>query len=126
MNYVLTMAQGGSSSQPEQEEETDLITSAVSDGGSIHVWWVGEDKKTVWYRYQKKNSTDWVDGGKFASSDPKKIAGISATLNASGTLEVFVRYEDGTPAHTWQRKGETAWSGGEKGKAIAAFTNLPK
>jgi hypothetical protein len=127
MDRVLDMARGGSPSPgPTQEEETDLIASAVSDGGTIHVWWIGEDKKTVWYRYQRKGETAWQDGGKFASSDPKKIAGISATLNATGTLEVFVRYEDGTPAHTWQRKNETSWNGGEKGKAIAAFTNLPK
>jgi hypothetical protein len=126
MDYVLTLAHGGSGSTPEQEEETDLITSAVSDGGTIHVWWVGEDKKSVWYRFQRKNETDWNDGGKFANTDPKAIAGISATLNASGTLEVFIRYQDGTPAHTWQRKGETAWHGGEKGKSIASFTNLPK
>lgn len=126
MDYVLDLAKGGSSSQPVQEEETDLITSAVSDGGTIHVWWVGEDNKSIWYRFQRKNETDWNDGGKFASTDPKGIAGISATLNASGTLEVFIRYQDGTPAHTWQRKGETAWHGGEKGKSIASFTNLPK
>jgi N-acetylmuramoyl-L-alanine amidase len=126
MDYVLTMAHGGSPGPGPEQEETDLITSAVSDGGTLHVWWVGEDKKTVWYRYQRKGESAWQDGGKFANSDPKSLAGISATLTATGTLEVFVRYEDGTPAHTWQKKGSTQWSGGEPGKAIAAFTNLPK
>lgn len=126
MDYVLTMAHGGGSSPKPETKETDLITSAVSDGGTLHVWWVGEDKKTVWYRYQRKGESAWQDGGKFANSDPKSIAGISATLAANGTLEVFVRYEDGTPAHTWQKKGSTQWSGGAPGKAIAAFSNLPK
>lgn len=126
MDYVLTMAHGGASSSKPKTEMTDMITSAVSDGGTLHVWWVDKNKQTVWYRYQRKGETAWQDGGKFASSDPKNIAGISATLAANGTLEVFVRYEDGTPAHTWQKKGSTQWSGGAPGKAIAAFSNLPK
>lgn len=126
MDYVLTMAHGGSAGPKPETEMTDMITSAVSDGGTLHVWWVDKNKKTVWYRYQRKGESAWQDGGKFASSDPKNIAGISATLTATGTLEVFVRYEDGTPAHTWQKKGSTQWSGGAPGKAIAAFSNLPK
>jgi len=125
MDYVLTMAHGGSSPTPEQEE-TDMIASAVSDGGTLHVWWVDKDKKTVRYRYQKKNSSDWKDGGVFASSDPKELAGISASLAVNGTLELFAVYQDGIPAHTWQKKDSTSWSGGAPGKNIAAFSSLPK
>lgn len=125
MDYVLTMAAGGAVSQPEQEE-TDMITSAVSDGGTLHVWWVDKDKKTVRFRYQRKNESDWNDGGVFASTDPKELAGISASLAANGTLEVFAVYQDGTPAHTWQKKNSTSWSGGAPGKSIAAFSSLPK
>lgn len=124
MDYVLTMAHGGSPS-PEQEE-TDMIASAVSDGGTLHVWWVDKDKKTVRFRYQRKNESDWNDGGVFASTDPKELAGISASLAANGTLEVFAVYQDGTPAHTWQKANSTSWSGGAPGKNIAAFSSLPK
>lgn len=102
-----------------------MITSAVSAGGTTHVWWVGTDGKTVWYRYQQKGKTDWIDGKVFTKA-PKTIAGLSATLTASEVLELFAVYEDGTPVHCWQSKGKTSWSGGEAGKQIAGFTNLPK
>lgn len=124
-DYVIDLAKGGSASGPSAAEETEMIASAVSDGGTCHVWWVGTDRKTVWYRYQKKNSTNWVDGGVFTKA-PKDISGLSATLMAGGVLELFARYADGSPAHCWQRPGETSWSGGEKGKSIAGFTGLPK
>ena len=121
-DYVIDLAKGGSTSKPE---DSDMITSAVSSGGTCHVWWVSNDNRTVWYRYQKKNSTDWIDGGVFTKAS-KDLAGLSATLMAGGVLELFAVYADGNPAHTWQRPGETAWSGGEKGKQIAGFTGLPK
>jgi hypothetical protein len=123
MDYVLTMAQGGAVSQPEQED--DMVASAVSDGGSHHVWWVDKDRQTVRFRYQKKNATDWNDGGVFTKA-PKKLTGLSASLSANGSLELFAAYEDGGIAHTWQKKGSTSWNGGAPGKQIAGFTNLPK
>lgn len=122
MDYVLTMAKGGAA---QSTEEGDMITSAVSDGGSLHVWWVEDDKKTVKYRYQPKNSNDWKDGGVFTKAD-KELAGISATLAANGNLEVFAVYTNGDPVHTWQKKGATSWNGGAPGKSIAGFTPLPK
>jgi hypothetical protein len=125
MDYVLTMAHGGSPGPGPEQEENQLIASAQSDGGTLHVFWVGTDRQTVRYRYQKKNTTDWVDGGVFTKAS-KKIAGIDASLAASGSLEVFAVLDDGNPVHTWQKAGETKWSGGEAGKQVAGFTALPK
>jgi hypothetical protein len=102
-----------------------MIASALSDGGSLHVFWVGKDRQTVSYRYQRKGDQQWQDGGVLTKA-PKKIDGLSATLTATGILELFAVYDDGTPAHLWQKPKETAWSGGQAGKQIAAFTPLPK
>ncbi|HEY1437350.1 MAG TPA: N-acetylmuramoyl-L-alanine amidase [Casimicrobiaceae bacterium] len=125
LDRVLDAARSGAGIEPTTEEGEDLITSAVADNGAIHVFWVGEDGKTVWYRYQRKGETDWNDGGTLLKSN-EKLAGLSATTNATGTMELFGRTADGNPVHTWQRKGETAWHGGEQGKSKAAFTGLPK
>jgi hypothetical protein len=128
MDHVLDMARGGSGSSPTpapSEEETDMMASAVSDGGSLHVFWVGSDKKTVWYRFQRGAETDWNDGGVLAKSN-EKLIGLSASKSASGTLEVFALEADGNPVHLWQKPNSTSWSGGEAGKQKAGFSNLPK
>jgi hypothetical protein len=123
-DYVIDLARGGSGPAPSEEDE-NLIASAVSDGGSHHVFWVGEDGKTVWYRYQRKNETDWNDGGVLTKSN-EKLSGLSASKSASGVLELFARQADGNPVHLWQKPNSTSWSGGEAGKQKAGFTNLPK
>ena len=96
---------------PDSTQGEEMIASALSDGGTLHVWWVVGDGQTVRYRYQKSGSSDWQDGGVFTKA-PKKIAGLSATLSNTGTLEVFVRYTDANVSHCWQKKGSTSWSGG--------------
>ena len=121
----MDMARGGSGGTPSTQEDEDLITSEVSDSGVLHVFWVGEDGKSVWYRYQRKGETDWNDGGVLAKSS-EKLAGLSATVNATGTMELFARQADGGVVHTWQKAGQSAWSGGEAGKQKAGFTGLPK
>jgi hypothetical protein len=126
MDYVLDMARGGGGTQPEPEVESDdMITSAVAHNGSLHVFWVGKDRKTVEYRYQRKGENEWRDGGVLTIA-PKKVSGLSATVSATNVLELFAVYDDGTPAHLWQKPGESAWSGGQAGKQVAAFTPLPK
>jgi hypothetical protein len=122
-DYVLDLAKGGAVTQPT--EEGDMIASCTSASGSHHVFWVGTDGKTVWYRYQRKNETDWNDGGVLTKSN-EKLAGLSASLSATGTMELFARQEDGDPVHLWQKPNQTAWSGGEQGKSKANFTGLPK
>ncbi len=127
MDYVLTLAHGGAASGPTpspEQEKTDLVTSALSDGGTLHVFWVGTDKRTVRYRFQRKGESKWNDGGVFTKA-PKDMTGISATLSATGSLEVFAVYSDASVAHTWQKKGETSWNGGTPGKQVAGFTALP-
>jgi hypothetical protein len=100
-----------------------MVASAVADNGTTHVFWADDDKLTVRYRYQQKGQHDWIDGGVLAKA-PKKIAGLSATKTATGTLELFARYENANVAHLWQNPGQSAWSGGEPGKQKAAFAPL--
>jgi hypothetical protein len=123
MDRVLDMARGGGSA-PASTEEDEMIASAVSDGGTLHVFWAGDDQQTVRYRYQRRGESAWNDGGVLTKA-PKKIAGLSATTTATGTLELFARYDNGDVAHLWQKAGTTGWSGGEAGKQKAAFSALP-
>jgi hypothetical protein len=123
-SQVMDMARGGSGPSP-QTQENEMIASATAANGTLHVFWAGDDKKTVWYRYQKSGSNDWIDGGTLTKA-PNEIAGLSATLSDTGTLELFARYTNGDPAHLWQKKGETGWSGGTPGKQKAGFQALPK
>jgi hypothetical protein len=128
MDRVLSMARGGTAPSPpkppQREKEKEMVASGVSDGGTLHVWWVETDEQTVRYRYQRKGETKWNDGDVFTKTQ-KKIAGLSASLSATGTLEVFCRYADGNVAHCWQSRGQSGWSGGEAGKQIAEFAPLP-
>lgn len=125
MEQVLTMAHGGSVAPEPTEEGDDMITSAVAASGSIHVFWLGDDLQTVWYRYQKKGQTDWNDGGVLTKAG-EKLAGLSATVTATGTLELFARQADGDVVHTWQKPNQSDWSGGQAGKQKAGFSALPK
>jgi hypothetical protein len=124
MDRVLDMARGGAGAQPTTEEG-DMIASAVAANGTLHVFWVGTDLKTVWYRYQPKGQTDWKDGGVLTKSG-EKLAGLSAATTAGGTMELFARQDDGDPVHLWQKANQSGWSGGEAGKQKAGFTALPK
>jgi len=125
ISKVLEMANSGSSATTPTEQGNDMITSAVAANGTLHVFWLGTDRKTVWYRYQKKNQTNWIDGGTLTKSN-EKLAGLSSTTTATGTLELFGRQDDGGVVHLWQKANETSWSGGKAGQQKAAFTNLPK
>jgi hypothetical protein len=125
MDHVLDMARKGGSTPPPPEQEVDeMIASAVSDGGTLHVFWADDDRQTVKYRYQREGESAWQDGGVLTKA-PKKIAGLSATLSATGTLELFARYDNGDVGHLWQNARSTSWSGGEAGKQKAAFSALP-
>jgi hypothetical protein len=123
IDYVLDMARGGASAPEGVGEE--MIASCLAANGSHHVFWVGTDGKSVWYRWQRKNESDWNDGGTLAKSSAK-LAGLSASLSANGTMELFARQEDGKPMHLWQKANDSKWSGGEAGKQKAGFSPLPK
>ena len=125
MDEVLEMARGGASAGA-QPEEGEMIASCLAANGSHHVFWVyASDGKTVGYRWQKKGQTDWIDGGVLTKAG-EKLAGLSASLSAIGTMELFARTQDGDPLHLWQNAGDTGWSGGGEGKGKAAFSKLPK
>jgi hypothetical protein len=125
MDYVLDMARGGGGAVPATTEEDDMITSTVSASGSLHVFWFGTDRRTIWYRYQRKGETDWKDGGVLTKAG-EDCAGISATVTATGTLELTVRTADADVLHTWQKANQSTWSGGQEGKQKAGLTPLPK
>ena len=55
---------------------------------------------------------------------PEEYMAIAAALTAGGTLEVLVEASDGSVWHTWQKKGETSWSGGQPGKQVAGLSKL--
>jgi hypothetical protein len=128
IDFVLDLARGGGGTPtPEpkpQLEAVGMVTSAVSDGGTLHVFWIAPDNRTVHYRYQAKNENAWSDGGVFTVAD-KDLVGISAARSSAGTLEVFAAYKDGSVGHTWQSANTTSWNGGAPGKQIADFTPLP-
>jgi hypothetical protein len=124
MDYVLTLARGASPTPTPTQEGEEMVASALSDGGSLHVFWVGTDARTVYYRWQRRGETDWISGGALTKA-PKNIAGLSASLSATGTLELFARYADGNISHLWQNANSTNWSGGQQGKQKAGFTPLP-
>ena len=127
MDQVLKMAQGGSSPAPAPEQEEDqLITSAVSDNGSLHVFELAEN--LVWYTWQKKGETSW-HGGKEGSgpagmsklADAKDVVSIAAETATDGTIHLFGRKKNGSTVFLYQKPNSTAWSGGEPGKSVAAF-----
>ena len=105
-----------------------MIASALAYNGNFHVF-KAEGKK-VSYTYQRKGENAWAGGeagkgpaafGQFATAD-SEIVGISATLSAGGNLHVLIDCENGKSYYTWQRKNESAWEGGEKGKTVAGLT----
>lgn len=125
MDYVLTMAHGGSSPKPEQEE-TSLIASALSDNGNLNVFELKDG--WVYDTWQKKGQTNW-NGGKEGEGiagmrrfcEAKDVVSISAETSSDGTLHVFGRKKNGSIVFTYQKPNSTAWSGGEPGKSVAAF-----
>lgn len=125
MNHVLDLAKGGSSSKPKEEEKDQLITSALSNSGNLHVFELKGD--AVWYSWQKKGETGWNgDGGDLPAKmkrfcDAQDVVSIAAEKSSDGTLHLFGRKKNGSTVFTYQKAGKSAWSGGEEGKRIAAF-----
>jgi len=63
-------------------------------------------------------------GGSQPPPTPEEYMGIAATVSASGNMHVFVEADDGSVWYTYQKKGETAWAGGEAGKRVAGLSKL--
>lgn len=125
MDYVLTMAQGGAVSEPEQEE-TSLIASALSHSGNLNVFELKDG--WIWDTWQKKGQTSW-NGGKEGEgiagmrrfAEAKDVVSISAETSSDGTIHVFGRKKNGSIVFTYQKPNSTAWSGGEAGKSVAGL-----
>lgn len=122
-------------SKPPAAEEVEMIASAVADNGSLHVFMVGPQRKTVWYTWQPKGSTAWNGGApnkqvakmiKFADvPDGRTIRGIASERGSGGALQVFVTLDDGSTVYTWQPKGSTAWNGSGKDKIATLIPFAP-
>lgn len=122
MEYVLDMArgEGGGGGSTEQEDEFDMIASALAADGTLHVWNVGPQRESVYLTFQKKGSTGWHGGEpgkaiansfKFCDAPKgKKIRGISASMSDSGVLHFFLTTDNADVMYKYQRPNETEWS----------------
>lgn len=129
MDYVLTLAHGGAPSPGPEQEETSLIASAVSDGGTLHVFEL--DDGVIYYTYQPKGKTNWNGGqsgkgiaGMSRFCDAKDVVSISAETAADGTIHVFGKKKNGSTVFTYQKPNSTSWAGGQPGKSVAGLTGF--
>lgn len=115
---------------PPAAEEVEMITSAVGDGGTFHVFVVGPQRRTIWRTDQNQGSTNWSGGAagrqvaglrRFRDvAAPRTIRGIAAETGPGGALHVFVTLDDGTTVYTWQPRGQSAFQDG-----LRAFAPAP-
>ena len=124
---VMDMARGGVGSTPTPEQEEDqLIASVLSHSGTLNVFELADGY--VWDTWQRKNETSW-NGGKEGSGpagmrrfcEAKDVVSIAAETSEDGTIHLFGRKKNGSTVFTFQKPNQTAWSGGEAGKCVAAF-----
>jgi hypothetical protein len=119
--------------QPPATQEVEMITSAVADNGTFHVFMVGPQRRTVWYTFQRKGQTTWNGGQsgqrvagmqRFADvPSGRTIRGISSERGPGGALQLFVSLDDGSTVYTWQPRNSNAWNGSAQGR-IASLTGF--
>jgi GH25 family lysozyme M1 (1,4-beta-N-acetylmuramidase) len=119
MDYVLTLAHGGAASTTE-EEEFDMIASAVAADGTLHVWNVGPQRESVYLTFQKPGSTSWhggapgkaiADAFKFCDAPKdRKIRGIAAAVADNGSFHFFMTLDNGDVQYRYQKKNSSDWS----------------
>jgi hypothetical protein len=118
---ILRRAQGGAPApEPPRPEETEMMTSAVADDGTLHVWTVGPARQTAWLTFQRPNQNAWWGGqagrriaGFFKFADAPKgrtIRGITCERAANGNLNWFMTLDTGDVWFRWQGRGSTDWS----------------
>jgi len=63
VDYVLSLARGGSSPTPTPPKEEDIVAIAtgVNNAGALHVFYEAKDG-SLWYTWQKKGETAWQGG----------------------------------------------------------------
>jgi hypothetical protein len=126
MDYVLTMAHGGAPSPEPEKEEGQLIASALSHSGNLHVFELHDS--VIWYTWQRKGETSW-NGGKEGEGpagmsrlcDAKDVVSIASEVSSDGTIHVFGRKKNGATSFTYQKPNSNAWAGGEAGKSVASL-----
>jgi hypothetical protein len=127
MDYVLDLARSGSGPKPAPvEEEGQLITSAISSSGNLHVFELKDG--FIWYTWQRKGETSWNGGkegegvaGMSKFAEATDVVSIASEISASGALHVFGRKKNGSTVYTFQAPNSNAWNGGEPGKKVAAL-----
>lgn len=118
MDRVIEMAKGSPASTPVEGE---MVASGKNSGGQPHVFWVGSNRKQIYYRWQSGGK--WQGGGLFATTSVD-ISGLSCTLDSSNNFNVFARLSDGNVRYTWQDKGKSNWSG-KTGSTPAGLIPFP-
>lgn len=115
------------SPQPQTQEENSLITSAISQNGTFHVFELKDG--WIWFTYQQPNSSAWTGGQQGVSiaamqrlAPAPDVVSIDADTSRDGTMHVFGRKSDGSIVYTFQKGGSSSWNGGEVGKSVAALT----
>jgi len=104
---------------PAQEEDIELVTSALAQNGTLHVWMVGPQRKTIWLTHQAANTASWWGGQagrgpagfrRFADAPAgRTFRGVSATLSKGGALHLFATLDNGVTMYSWQRPNESTW-----------------
>jgi hypothetical protein len=79
-------------------------------------WWHLKYRAGVW-----SGSDPGPSGSGLTSADVQDTASV---VSASGALHVFAQDHAGGVWYCWQNAGQTAWSGGEPGRQIAALAKL--
>lgn len=128
IDIVLNLARGHAdpSPVPAPLEEDQLITSAVSENGTLHVFELRNDE--IYYTFQGSAQSGW-EGGRpgvgIAAMHPfcpaPNVVSICAETARDGTLHLFGVKKDGSLVFTYQKPNSTSWAGGQPGKSIAGF-----
>jgi hypothetical protein len=128
MDHVLDLAKGGGAPEPKQEED-QLVASALSHAGNLHVFELYEG--WIWYTWQKKGETHWNGGeqgkgpaGMSRFCEAKDVVSIAAETAANGALHVFGRKKNGSVVYTYQSPNATSWAGGQPGKSTAGLVGF--
>jgi len=73
------------------------------------------------------NNATWEgnDPGPSGSGLAKEdVLGTASAVSSSGVMHVFAEAADGSIYYTWQRAGETSWSGGAPGQSVASLSRF--
>lgn len=117
--------------QPPAHQEGNMNAAELAANGTLHMWSVGPQRRTVWLTTQRKGSTSWGGGQagqrvagltRWADAPSgRTIVGISARQSDGGVLHFFATLDNGAVLYRFQRPNETSWNPG----TLAAFAPSP-